>query len=519
MLRTSLLILCALTAAGAAPAAEQVSTTTASTVADNIPSDVESSVVKIFATLRYPDPFQPWTKQPPTEATASGVVIEGHRILTNAHAVEYASQVQVQASQSADKVSAKVVAMAPGIDLAVLQLEDDSIFATHRPLARASALPGIKDAVLAYGFPTGGNSLSITKGIVSRIEFVTYTYPVSGLRIQIDAAINPGNSGGPAIAGDKMIGLAFSRLGEAQNIGYIIPNEEIELFLKDIADGRYDGKPAMYDDLQTLQNPALRAFLKLDKSAAGIVVTRPAQTESSYPLKAWDVITRIADEPIDDEGMIRLAGSLRVSFMYRIQQIAGHGVVPLKVIRAGKQIDVKLPVATDRATLVPDLKGAYPEYFIYGPLVFSAASTQMFSFFQSNAAWMTALGFVGSPLLTQFGASPTPERDQLVVVSSPFFPHPLAKGYGNPAGGVVLAVNGVRVKNLRHLVTLLRDLKDEFVVLEFDMRKGETLVFPRSEMVAATEGILTDNGVRAQGSPELLKIWQGAPAGPSGSGR
>ncbi len=88
-----------------------------------------------------------------------------------------------------------------------------------------------------------------------------YNYPVSGLRIQVDAAINPGNSGGPAIAGDKMIGLAFSKLGgDAQNIGYIIPNEEVDLFLKDIADGHYDGKPAMYDELQTLENPALREY-------------------------------------------------------------------------------------------------------------------------------------------------------------------------------------------------------------------------------------------------------------------
>jgi hypothetical protein len=363
---------------------------------------------------------------------------------------------------------------------------------------------------LAYGFPTGGNSLSITKGIVSRIEFVPYTYPVSGLRIQIDAAINAGNSGGPAIAGDKMIGLAFSWLGEAQNIGYIIPNEEVDLFLKDLADGHYDGKPAMYDDLQTLQNPALRRFLKLDNSAAGIVVTRPARNEASYPLKAWDVITGIGDEPVDDEGMIRLASALRVSFRYRIQQLADHGYVPIKVIRAGKPIEVKLPVPSDRMTLIADLKGGYPEYFIYGPLVFSRATSQMMSYFQSNAAWMNALGFLGSPLITRSGESPTPERDQLVVVSSPFFPHPLAKGYGSPAGGVVLSINGTRVKNLRHLVTFLRDLQDEFVVIEFDVRKSETLVFPRKEMVAATEGILTDNGVRAQASPELLKIWEGS---------
>jgi len=38
---------------------------------------------------------------------------------------------------------------------------------------------------------------------VSRIEFVAYNFPVSGLRIQIDAAINPGNSGGPAIAATR----------------------------------------------------------------------------------------------------------------------------------------------------------------------------------------------------------------------------------------------------------------------------------------------------------------------------
>lgn len=482
----------------------------AAAASTNIPSDVESSVVKVFSTLRYPDPFRPWSKQPPTEVTASGVVIDGKRILTNAHAVLYASQVQVQASQSADKVSAKVVAVASGIDLAVLQLDDESLFASHRPLVRANTLPGIKDAVLAYGFPTGGDSLSITKGIVSRIEFVPYTYPVSGLRIQIDAAINPGNSGGPAIAGDKMIGLAFSRLGDAQNIGYIIPNEEIELFLRDIADGRYDGKPAMYDELQTLQNPALRAYLKLDKSVQGIVVHRPYSADAAYPLKQWDIITRIGTDPVDDEGMIRLGSSLRVSFKYLIQKYVDHGAVPLTVVRASETRQVRLAVSPEHPALIADLNGSYPSYFIYGPLVFSHATTQLLSYFNNNIAWMRGLSFVGSPLITEFGEAPDAARDELVLVSSPFFPHALSKGYGNPSAGVVRSVNGTRVRNLRHLVALLRDLKDDFVVFEFEHRMGETLAFPRKEMIAATEGILTDNDVRAQGSPELMQIWQGS---------
>src|ERR1700744_1499392 len=302
------------------------------------PPAIENSVVKIFATMRYPDPFKPWTKQAPSEVSASGVVIEGKRILTNAHVVLYATQVQVQANAEGDKVPATVVAVAPGIDLAVLQLEDPAFFDTHQPVARASKLPQIKDPVLAYGFPTGGASLSITKGIVSRIEFAAYNYPVSGLRIQIDAAINPGNSGGPAIAGDKMIGLAFSRLGgDSQNIGYIIPNEEVDLFLKDIAGGHYVGKASMHDDLQTLENPALREYLKLDKSVEGMVVHRPDKTDAAYPLKEWDVLTRIGDTPIDNQGMVKIDRDLRVNFAYMIQKVAKDGKLPLTLVRRSEE--------------------------------------------------------------------------------------------------------------------------------------------------------------------------------------
>ena len=245
---------------------------------------IENSVVKIFATVRYPDPYRPWTKQSPSDQTGSGVVIEGKRILTNAHVVNYASQVQIQANQAGDKISATVEAIAPGIDLAVLKLEDGTFFDAHPPLARAKVLPDSKDVVLTYGYPEGGNSLSITKGIISRVEFDAYNFPVSGLRIQIDAAINPGNSGGPAVVGDKMIGLTFSRLNGADNIGYIIPNEEINLFLQDIADGHYDGKPAMYDDLQTLENPALRSFLKLPSAVEGTVVHKPYKDDPAYQI-------------------------------------------------------------------------------------------------------------------------------------------------------------------------------------------------------------------------------------------
>jgi S1-C subfamily serine protease len=474
-----------------------------------VPS-IENSVVKVFSTMRYPDPFKPWTKQAPVEATASGVVIEGKRILTNAHVVLYASQVQIQASAAGDRVSATVAAVAPGIDLAVLQLDDPTFFDSHPPLARAGKLPQIKDAVLAYGFPTGGESLSITKGIVSRIEFVAYHAPVSGLRIQIDAAINPGNSGGPAVAGDKMIGLAFSKLGgDTQNIAYIIPNEEIDLFLKDVASGHYVGKPAMYDDLQTLENPALRTYLKLDKSVEGMIVHHPEKSDASYPLQEWDVVTHIGDAPIDNQGMIKLDQDLRVSFRYLIQRLAKNGRVPLTIVRGGKVLQIELPVSAEHPMLIADLHGEYPSYFIYGPLVFSRATLQMLAGFQGNIAKARGVGYIKSPLVTRFLDPPDADLQDLAVVSSPFFPNKLANGYSNPVGSVVSSINGTHVRSLAHLVALLRDLKDPFVSIEFDQKGGEALVFSRPEMLAATDDILTDNGVRSQGSPDMMAVWQG----------
>ena len=344
------------------------------------------------------------------------------------------------------------------------------------------------------------------------MEFTSYNYPTSGLRVQIDAAINPGNSGGPALVADQMVGLAFSRLGGGDNIGYIIPVEEIELFLRDIADGRYDGKPAMFDELQTLENPALRSFLKLDKAVEGMVVHQPAGADAGYPLKEWDVITKIGDTPIDVQGMINAGEHLRVSFAYLIQKIAANNKVPLTVVRAGREMKIDLPVAPSRPLLIIDLLGAYPPYFVFGPLVFSNATAQFVGSFGTNGNLLAALSAIGNPLITRRGDRPAFEGEELVVVSSPLFPHKLAKGYSNPVAHVLTTVNHVPVKNLRHLVELLRDSRDEFLTFAFDQRGGESLVFPRQALIDATEEILTDNGVRSQASPELLAVWNKKPA-------
>jgi hypothetical protein len=130
------------------------------------------------------------------------------------------------------------------------------------------------------------------------------------------------------------------------------------------------------------------------------------------------------------------------------------------MVRAGKSQAVQLPVSSEHPTLVADLQGSYPSYFVYGPMVFSPATWQLVSNLEGNSGLMRMLGLVKSPLVTRPLDPPSDELQELVVVSSPFFPNKLVNGYSNPAGSVVYSVNGTRIKSLAHLVAVLRDLKD-----------------------------------------------------------
>src|SRR5262245_24873207 len=278
--------------------------------------DLRDSVVKILVTERNPDPVRPWQKLSPVDASGTGVVIEGKRILTNAHVVRYSTQVRVQPNQSSDKIPAKVKAIAIGIDLAVLELEHASFFDSHPPASFADALPKVGNKVATYGFPIGGEALSMTEGSISRIEYAGYNDGVGGLRIQIDAAINPGNSGGPAAVDGKVVGLCFSGIRGADNIGYVIPDEELKTFLDDVADGDYAGKPQFRAQLQTLENEALRAKLAIDKSVTGLMFTRAPHGEAGKLLHEWDIITKVGPHAIDNDGMVSGEDGLRLSWHY-----------------------------------------------------------------------------------------------------------------------------------------------------------------------------------------------------------
>jgi hypothetical protein len=165
-----------------------------------------------------------------------------------------------------------------------------------------------------------------------------------------------------------------------------------------------------------------------------------------------------------------------------------------------------LPVVVKADELFQPLQGRYPSYFIYGPMVFSAASAEFVAAVGRGS--QSFLGAIGSPLIVRQGEKKAFPDEELVIVASPMFPHKIGKGYGNPIAKVVKDVNGVRIKNLKHLVETLRDAKDKYIVITFDDRSSETFVFDRQEILKATDEILSDNSVRQQASDDIAPIWK-----------
>jgi S1-C subfamily serine protease len=486
------------------------------------PADPADSVVKVIASVRYPNPIRPWTQAKAVEVTGSGVVIAGDRILTNAHVVLYATEVHVQARPGGEQIEARVEGIGPDVDLAVLTLGDKKFFAKRPPLPRFAKLPPLRETVEVYGFPVGGTDLSITKGVVSRIGYEPYYAGNSGLIIQVSAAVNPGNSGGPAIVGGKMIGLVFSRLQAAEGIGYVIPNEEIDLFLDDIKDGRYDGKAtdATWTQYQRLENQALRDLLKLGKGTTGILAIPARPAVAGAPFQEFDVLTRIGDQEIDKDGMVRLPDGLRMPFLGLIPRLVRNNTVPVSVLRQGKLLTLRLPVTTEDHRLIKDFQGEQASWFIHGPLVFSPVRSDAIGLY---LRLNPNLYNNRSPLLARRADRVREAGEELVVITSPLFDHKIAKGYDNPVGQVLEEVNGRKIKNLSNLVAILRDSKEEFLKFRFAEDGSEILVFRRTEMEKATEEIMEDAGIALsrRGSKDMLKVWNSkgpAPRPPADKG-
>lgn len=453
------------------------------------PPDVSASVVFVQVYRSRYDWSLPWRMEPVEATLGSGFLIDGERLVTNAHVVADAREILVRRGDQASPYVARLEAVGDDCDLAVLRVAAPNFARGMRPLALGD-LPHAGSRVLTYGFPMGGQEVSSTAGIVSRVESRGYVH--SGidahLVVQTDAAINPGNSGGPVVQEGRVVGVAFQGFPGLDNMGFFIPVPVVRHFLRDLEDGRYDGFPDSGLQTTRLLSPAYRRERGLPEGRGGVVVDAvgPGGTAEGV-VRAGDVILAVDGVPVASDGTIR-TGEAHVTFEHLFDMKQDGEAVRITVWRDGKEQEL---TASSRHIARLDRKrnryGVAPRYVVYAGLVFMPLEAEFLKTYGRGWPGAADRSLVWHHLFREAEQPETADRE--VVVLTRILRHPVNSQMTLSGPVVVERINGVTLKGLADVVAALSANAGRFHRFDFEGVAGME-VLDRVEADAAHPEVL-----------------------------
>ncbi|XP_062106799.1 protease Do-like 9 [Humulus lupulus] len=460
------------------------------------------AVVKVFCVHTEPNFSLPWQRKRQYSSSSSGFIIGGRRVLTNAHSVEHHTQVKLKKRGSDTKYLATVLAIGTECDIAMLSVSDDEFWEGVSPLEFGD-LPALQDAVTVVGYPIGGDTISVTSGVVSRMEILSYVHGSTELLgLQIDAAINSGNSGGPAF-NDKgnCVGIAFQSLKheDVENIGYVIPTTVIMHFIKDYErNGAYTGFPILGIEWQKMENPDLRSLIGMGPDQKGVRIRRIEPTApESHVLKPSDVILSFDGVNIANDGTVPFRHGERIGFSYLVSQKYTGDSALVKVLRKSKILEFNIRLATHKRLIPAHIKGRPPPYYIIAGFVFSAVSVPYLRSEYGKEYEFDA----PVKLLDKHLHAMAQSIDEQVVVVSQVLVADINIGYEDIVNTQILKFNGKPVRNLKTLANMVESCKDEY--LKFELEYDQIVVLQTKTAREATLDILATHCIPSAMSDNL----------------
>jgi S1-C subfamily serine protease len=459
---------------------------------------VQKSLVRITSTEVSPDYKAPWNAGSLARGIGAGFVIEGNRIMTNAHVVSNSRYLTVERDGDPNKYPARVLFVGHDCDLALITVDAPNFYKNMVPL-KFGGIPELESTVSAYGYPIGGERMSVTTGIVSRIDFQLYTHSSidQHLAVQISAQINPGNSGGPVMQNAKVIGVAFQGYSGdvAQGVAYMVPTPVIRRFLKDVEDGHYNGYVDLAIQYTKLQNPAQRRFLGLKDDDRGVLVgTVVAAGPCAKALRPGDVLLAIDDHPIASDASVELEGE-RVEMPEVVERKFKAEKVKLDIWRDKQPLSVSVQLDTVPVYLVQAHRyDVRSRYVLYGGLLFQPLSLDLVEAYQPTD--LRIRHFFDFYVLEQIYL----EHPDVIILTN-ILPDPINTYLAPYRGGIVDEINGRKVRTLDDLAKMLAEPADRFVVNLIG--DGPPLVLDPKQVEAARERIKTRyNVIREQNLEE-----------------
>ena len=415
-------------------------------------AELGRSVVQVLVHSQTPVWDAPWRNNPVAASSGSGFVIEGDRVMTNAHVVSWAKQIVLRRFQDPRPWLAQVEHISHEADLAVLKVVTPGFFEGLQPVTFGE-LPKVQSTVVTCGYPAGGEQISYTRGVVSRIEMQNYVHigNKAFLSVQTDAAINPGNSGGPVFQDEKVVGVAFMGIPGLEATGFFIPPSVIDHFLKDIEDDKYDGFPKAGVRIVSLQNPAYRKYLGLPPTGDGARIdSLAAYTEKDGILKKDDVILEVGGHRVGSDGSILLHGN-RVYCTAAFQEPQDGEKLKLKIWRDRKEIEVAVPMKVRKEEEnIGNLYDNPPRYFVYAGLVFTPLTLDYVKTFGRNWRNVANLEMIYE-LYYMRNENPEKLRREPVVLAATLA-HPANADIRLASRALVDEINGKRIESLADLI-------------------------------------------------------------------
>lgn len=464
---------------------------------------LKNAVVKIYTTSAPPDYFTPWRLLNAKQSSGSGAVIAGNRILTNAHVVADARYLQAQKNGHPKKYLARTLFVSHEADLAILTVDDPGFFSDLRPLT-IGKLPKPLQEVSVYGYPFGGNALSITKGILSRVEHQFYAHAGSYLLAgQIDAAINPGNSGGPVIVDQKIVGVVMqaNTSGHAENLGYFVPPSVINHVLSDAGDGKRDGFPDLGFRTQELESPAMKTAYGLKPSETGALVAKVFENSpASNLIQTNDVILKIDGFLIADDRSIQFRPNLRTNYKFAIDQYHLGDKVDITLSRAGEIKKVELTAGPQHRSysLVQSQQfDELPQYYIYGGVVFVPLNMNLIKRWGRDWHNKAPVDFLHAR--NRWSSN----EQQELVIALKVLAADVNLGYHDWKNWVINSINGQPIRDFEQFCQTIQNLKQHHVILKDD--DGYQMVFDHQQALASEQEILQLYRIPSSHSPGLLE--------------
>jgi S1-C subfamily serine protease len=447
---------------------------------------VQKSLVRITATSVEPDYRAPWNAGGLQRGVGAGFVISGNRIMTNAHVVANSRYITVERDGDPNKYPATVQFIANDCDLALITVSAPDFFKNMLPL-KFGGIPALESTVSAYGYPIGGERMSVTTGIVSRVDFQLYTHSSvdQHLAIQISAQINPGNSGGPVMQDAKVVGVAFQGYSGdvAQGVAYMIPTPVINRFLKDISNGHYDEYPDLAITVAKLQNPAQRKFLGLKDDDRGVLVSSVvAAGPSDGILRPGDVLLTIDGHPIASDGNVEVEGE-RAQFEEVVERKFKGDSVKFDMLRDKQPATVTIQLYKPWPYSIQGHSyDVRPRYVLYGGLLFQPLSLDMLEAYRASD--LRLRHFFEYFILEQIYL-----QHPDVIVLSNILPDPINTYLAPYRGAIVDEVNGKKIRTLDELAQAFAQGPNQLVIRMIG--DGPPLVLDRNKVESARERIKT----------------------------